>query len=187
MYIIWDNSNIHFAGLNQVLPAKEPEVDYKSYRTYFKGLLDLVAGKRNVDKIFFAGSEPPSKDKLWSAVEKLGATVQVIPRCVTGGEENTTDHLLELEILRLGYDSVPSTIALLTGDGAGWNEGKGFLADSKRLVEKGWNLEVYPWDVACNSGLKSYALERGKYIPLESYYDYVTYIAGGRKAKPLMS
>ena len=136
MYIIWDNSNIHFAGLNQVLPAKEPEVDYKSYRTYFKGLLDLVAGKRNVDKIFFAGSEPPSKDKLWSAVEKLGATVQVIPRCVTGGEENTTDHLLELEILRLGYDSVPSTIALLTGMVLYGSKEKVFLPPRRGWLKK---------------------------------------------------
>ena len=29
MYIFWDNSNIHYAGLNQVLPRLEPEVQKK--------------------------------------------------------------------------------------------------------------------------------------------------------------
>lgn len=61
MYIIWDNSNIHFAGLNQVLPAKEPEVDYKSYRTYFKGLLDLVAGKGTLIRSFSPEASLPRK------------------------------------------------------------------------------------------------------------------------------
>ena len=27
MYIFWDNSNIHFAGLNHVFPMKEPGLD----------------------------------------------------------------------------------------------------------------------------------------------------------------
>lgn len=185
MYIFWDNSNIHFAGLNHVFPMKEPGLDKRLYRTYFKGLLDLVANGRTVDKIYFAGSEPPKEDKLWEAAKRLGATVQVMPRCATGREEDTVDHLLELEILRLGYDNKPDTLALLTGDGAGWSEGRGFLSDSRRLVEKGWDLEVYSWDAACNSELKNYALRKGKYIPLESYYECVTFISNGRKAKLL--
>ena len=42
MYVFWDNSNIHYAGLNHVFPWKEPGIDKKRYRTYFSGLLELV-------------------------------------------------------------------------------------------------------------------------------------------------
>lgn len=59
MYIFWDNSNIHYAGLNQVRPIIEPNAQKELYRTYFAGLLQLVAGNRQVDDIFFAGSVPP--------------------------------------------------------------------------------------------------------------------------------
>ena len=61
MYIFWDNSNIHYAGLNQVRPIIEPNAQKELYRTYFAGLLQLVAGNRQVDDIFFAGSVPPKK------------------------------------------------------------------------------------------------------------------------------
>ena len=50
MYIFWDNSNIQYAGLNSVLPVKEPDVDRGRYRTYFKGLLNLVSRGRIIDK-----------------------------------------------------------------------------------------------------------------------------------------
>ena len=35
MYIFWDNSNIHYAGLNQVRPMLEPTAKKELYRTYF--------------------------------------------------------------------------------------------------------------------------------------------------------
>ncbi len=59
MYIFWDNSNIQYAGLNSVLPVKEPDVDRGRYRTYFKGLLNLVSRGRIIDKVYLAGSIPP--------------------------------------------------------------------------------------------------------------------------------
>ena len=79
----------------------------------------------------------------------------------------------------------PGTIALLTGDGAGINEGQGFLADALRLAEHGWKFEVYSWDAACHSKLKAFAMQNGKYIKLEDYYENITFIEGGRSAKPL--
>lgn len=186
MYIFWDNSNIHYAGLNRVLPIKEPDVDPGSYRTYFKGLLNLVSRGRTIEKVFFAGSIPPKDDALWDAVEKLGIAPTLIPRSESDGEADTTDHVLQTDLLRLGFDSPkPGTIALLTGDGAGINSGIGFLADAIRLAERGWNLEVYSWDVACHSKLREFAQSNGKYIKLEDYYENITFIAGGRRAVEL--
>ena len=173
MYIFWDNSNIHYAGLNSVLPIKEPDVDPGSYRTYFKGLLNLVSRGRAIDKVYFAGSIPPKDDALWDAVEKLGIAPTLIPRSESDGEADTTDHVLQTDLLRLGFDSPkPGTIALLTGDGAGINSGKGFLADAMRLAERGWKL-------------RGFAQSNGKYIKLEDYYENITFIVGGRRAVEL--
>lgn len=186
MYIFWDNSNIHYAGLNSVLPVKEPDVDRGRYRTYFKGLLNLVSRGRTIDKIYFAGSIPPKDDALWDAVERLGIAPTLIPRSESSGEADTTDFALQTNLLRLDYDvQEPGTIALLTGDGAGINSGKGFLADAMRLSERGWNLEVYSWDAACNSKLREFAKANGKYIKLEDYYENITFIVEGRRAVEL--
>lgn len=182
MYIFWDNSNIHYAGLNHVRPIKEPTVPMESYRTYFKGLLNLVSQGRPIDNIYFAGSIPPKGDALWNAVKKLGITPSLLPRSLSDGEADTTDHVLQLALLRLAMDHPePSTVALLTGDGAGINSGEGFLADSIRLASRGWQFEVYSWDVACHTQLRDFAQKNGKYINLEDYYDNVTFIVGGRK------
>ncbi len=183
MYIFWDNSNIHYAGLNQVLPRLEPEVQKEAYRTYFSGLLKLVTQSRPVDDIFFSGSIPPKNDALWNTVKALGIQPALLPRSITDGEADTTDHVLQLALLRLAFDHPePNTVALLTGDGAGINSGRGFLADAKRLSERGWKFEIYSWDIACHNQLKEFAITYGKYIKLEDYYSNITFIKNGRRA-----
>lgn len=186
MYIFWDNSNIHYAGLNQVRPILEPTAQMELYRTYFPNLLNLVVQDRTVEDIFFSGSVPPKGDALWNKIRDLGITPSLLPRSMTDGEADTTDHVLQLALLRLYMDHPePKTIALLTGDGAGINDGQGFLADAKRLAKKGWRFEVYSWESACHKLLKDFAKENGKYVKLEDYYENITFIKGGRRAKSL--
>lgn len=186
MYIFWDNSNIHYAGLNHVRPIIEPEAVKEQYRTYFSGLLNLVSQGRTIDNIFFAGSVPPKNDTLWNTVKNLGIVPSLLPRSLTNGEADTTDHVLQLALLRLAMDHPkPNTIALLTGDGAGINSGEGFLADAQRLAARGWRFEVYSWDIACHDQLRTFAKENGRYIKLEDYYMNITFLEGGRKAKSL--
>lgn len=115
-------------------------------------------------------------------LKDLGIETTLIPRSESSGEADTTDFALQTDLLRLGYDvQEPDTIALLTGDGAGINSGKGFLADAMRLAERGWKFEVYSWNAACNSKLREFAMTNGKYIKLEDYYEYITFIEGGRR------
>jgi hypothetical protein len=139
---------------------------------------------RAVEDIFFAGSVPPKGDALWNQIRKLGITPSLLPRSLTDGEADTTDHVLQLALLRLYMDNPePKTIALLTGDGAGIKDGQGFLADAKRLAEKGWVFEVYSWDATCHTLLKEFARSSGKYVELEKYYQNITFIKGVRKAE----
>lgn len=186
MYIFWDNSNIHYAGLNQVFPKKEPGIEKELYRTHFSNLLNLVVQDRVVDDIYFSGSVPPKGDSLWNQIRGLGITPSLLPRSVSDGEADTTDHVLQLALLRLYMDKPePKTVALLTGDGAGIEGGQGFLADAKRIAAKGWTFEVYSWDAACHGLLKQFANENGKYVNLEDYYENITFIKNGRRVKPL--
>ncbi|MBU5448795.1 NYN domain-containing protein [Blautia sp. MSJ-36] len=186
MYIFWDNSNIHYAGLNQVRPMLEPTAKKELYRTYFSNLLKLVVQEREVENIYFAGSVPPKGDALWNQIRKLGITPSLLPRSISDGEADTTDHVLQLALLRLYMDSPePKTVALLTGDGAGINDGEGFLADARRLAQKGWKFEVYSWDATCHKLLKEFAKNNGKYVELEKYYKNITFIKDTRMAEPL--
>lgn len=188
MYIVWDNSNIHYAGLDQVRPVLEPNAPKELYRTYFQGVLDLVKGGREVDDIYFCGSNPPKKgDKLWKTVSKtIGKEPQIIPRSLSEGEANTTDRELQLAILHLFFDHQnPDTIVLLTGDGAGARNGIGFLAEAKRLTERGWNFELYSWDVVCHSEMREFMKANGKYVKLEDYYFNITFLENGRQPIPI--
>ena len=79
----------------------------------------------------------------------------------------------------------PSIAVLLTGDGAGYDEGAGFHADLERMARRGWGIEVLSWDMACNRRLRTWAREAGIYIPLDDYYDSVTFIEKGRRSRAL--
>lgn len=133
VYIIWDNSNIHYGGLNQVFPIKEPGQQKELYRTHFLNLLNLVVGNREIGQVYFVGSTPPESDSIWAYLRSVGIKPETIPRSTAGGENNTTDYLLQNHLLRLGYLSEKGTIALLSGDGAGIYKDEGFFADLKKL------------------------------------------------------
>lgn len=71
VYIIWDNSNIHYGGLNQVFPIKEPGQQKELYRTHFLNLLNLVAGNREIGQVYFVGSTPPETDSIWAYLRSV--------------------------------------------------------------------------------------------------------------------
>ena len=56
MYLFWDNSNIHYSGLNTVYPMLEPGKERGIYRTYFKNLFELVRNGRVINGAYAAGS-----------------------------------------------------------------------------------------------------------------------------------
>lgn len=177
--VIWDNSNIHYGGLNQVFPIKEPTEQKELYRTNFTNLLKLVEAGREIDQVFFVGSTPPESDKVWNYLKQIGIKPELIPRSDTG-EWDTTDHLLQNHLLRLGYEPYKGTIALLSGDGAGVNKGEGFFADAKRLIGVGWKIEVYSWDETCHAQLKKYAVQNGRYVNLSDHYYEITFLQNKR-------
>jgi hypothetical protein len=72
---------------------------------------------------------------------------------------------------------------LLTGDGSGYQDGKGFIKQLERAHKRGWKIEVISWDSGCNRYLKQFAPQNGSYRPLENVYENVTFVNNKRWAK----
>lgn len=181
MFIFWDNSNIHISGL-EVMKEREPDKPYELFRTNFNNLFDLVRNNRTVDAAYLSGSIPPPSHQLWNHISNLGINVQLLNKTADGTEQESVDMSLQTMMFRTAIDNInsPSTIAVLTGDGAGKQLGEGFLNDLKRVKSLGWEIEVYSWKNSCNRYLKNYAEENGKFIALDDYYDSITFLKEDR-------
>lgn len=181
MYIFWDNSNIHISGLEAVRPKFEPAAPRELYRTDFSKLFQLVCKGRKVDCAYLSGSVPPPSDALWEYLRNMDIKLQLLDKTADGKEQESVDMSLQTMMLRTAIDNKPSTIAVLTGDGAGKQLGEGFLSDLKRIKEKfGWDIEIYAWETTCSKALKQYAETNGHFINLEDFYYSVTYIKRDR-------
>ena len=185
MFIFWDNSNIHYSGLESVYPIIEPGKPREIYRTYFKNLFELVRNGRVIDGAYAAGSVPPPSDELWVYLQNLGIDMTLLDKTAAGKEQDSVDMSLQTNMFRVALDNKPNTMALLTGDGSGGALGKGFLADLQSIHRLGWNIEVYAWETTCNRYLKKFAEENGIFVPLEKYYFSITFLKGERVVSPL--
>lgn len=181
MFIFWDNSNIHISGL-KVMESKEPDQPKELFRTNFKNLFDLVKNNRSVDIAYLSGSIPPPSNNLWSYLQNMGIQLQLLNKTADGLEQESVDMSLQTMMFRVAIDYMnnPSTIAVLTGDGAGKQLGEGFLSDLKRIKALGWEIEVYAWEISCNKWLKQFAEGNGKFVALEKYYDSITFLKEDR-------
>ncbi len=99
-------------------------------------------------------------------------------------------------LLEDGWDhnGNPGTVALLTGDGAGYGESHGFHRTLERMHGRGWRVEVLSWAHACNRRMREWAEANGVFVPLDDHYDSVTFrepsrpgheLAPARDAAPL--
>ncbi len=85
-------------------------------------------------------------------------------------------------------------VALLTGDGAGYLEGAGFHSTLERMHRRDWRMEILSWVHACNQRMRRWAENNGVFIPLDDFYDAITFmepsgpgfeLAQARDAAPL--
>jgi len=125
---------------------------------------------------------PPRTDDLWKRFRQLNIKVDTQERGVGGGEI-AVDEAIQLAMANRLLDiSAPETIILLTGDGAGYSEGTGFITSLERAVKWKCPIEVVSWDGGVNKRLKKFAQANGKYVPLEPGYDQISFINNKRWA-----
>lgn len=179
--IFWDNSNIWLVGRN-VCKVREPGHE-NEFRIHFSKLFDFIIDGRQASYAFVGGSIPPNSDPLWQRFENLGIAVDKQERAATGGEV-AVDEIIQLQMANRVLDvTPPETIVLLTGDGSGYADEKGFIKQLERAKNHGWEIEVISWDDGCNRYLKDFAQANGSYRSLESAYNKVTFINNYRWAK----
>jgi NYN domain-containing protein len=183
--VFWDNSNIWLVGRG-VCSQREPG-DELAFRIHFAHLLDFVINKRQLDYSFVCGSVPPSSDPLWRRFENLGIVVDRQERGQGTGGEVAVDEMIQLSMANRVLDvTPPETLVLLTGDGSGYTDGKGFITALERAHKHGWNVEVVSWDAGCNRYLQHFVAKNGTYRSLEPVYDKVTFINNKRWAQPVL-
>jgi hypothetical protein len=182
--IFWDNSNIWLVGQN-VCRQKEPG-DESSFRIHFAYLLDFVVNRRQVDFAFVAGSIPPTTDSLWQRFANLNIQVVTQERGQATRGEVAVDEVIQLRMAnRVLEVTAPGIMVLLTGDGSGYYDGRGFIRQLELAHNHGWQIEVVSWDIGCNRHLRSFAESNGSYRSLEPVYDNITFINNKRWAQSL--
>ena len=197
VFIYWDHSNI-FIEAQRLAEQRETEPGARyRVRIDFDNMLRLAHADRPVERAHAAGSVPPELRQLWNRLENRGISVYLFDRgSPERGEQEIPDRTLQLRMLQdaLDYNGDPGTVVMLTGDGAGYQEGIGFHSDLERMHKRGWRIEILSWADACNRRMRAWAEENGVFIPLDDFYESITFtepsrpgfqLAQGRAAAPL--
>jgi len=129
----------------------------------------------------------PEIETVRGRLERLGLEVESLERGRESGTEQGVDQTLQTWMFRFAADNpAPATIVLVGGDGAGWKDGRGFLADLQRLHGQGYGVEVLSWEQALNGHLRRWVSDEGRVISLDCHYYEVTFLNEGvRHARPV--
>ena len=186
VFIYWDNSNI-FISAQQVAADNEGEEARSRARIHFPNLMELAHGGREIQRAIAVGSVPPELRHVWNRIENEGVTAQLQERGALHGREVGVDPALQTAMLRdtVDYNGVPGIVVLLTGDGAGFDDGVGFHADLERMHRRGWRIEVLSWRHSCNRRMREWAEENGKFIALDDFYESITFLESPAPGRPI--
>jgi hypothetical protein len=190
IFVFWDNSNIFISAKTVAAEREGGDAAYQ-VRIQFDQLLQLALAGRTLEYAIAVGSVPPPMRHVWNHLEHAGVKVELFERGSLSSREQAVDQALQTHMLRkaLDYNGTPGIAVMLTGDGAGFLDGVGFHADLERMHKKGWGVEVLAWERTCNPRLKDWANKIGVFVPLESFYDAITFTEDDsgalRRAKPL--
>lgn len=190
VFVFWDNSNIFISAKTVAAEREGGDAPYH-IRIQFDHLLKLAVAGRELEYAIAVGSVPPPLRHVWNRLEQAGVKVELFERGSLTSREQAVDQALQTHMLRkaLDYNGVPGIAVMLTGDGSGFLDGVGFHADLERMQKKGWGIEVLAWERTCNPRMKKWAEAIGTFVPLENYYETVTFTEDEsgpiRRAKPL--
>ncbi|MBU6402561.1 MAG: NYN domain-containing protein [Verrucomicrobia bacterium] len=190
VFVFWDNSNIFISAKTVAAEREGGDAAYQ-VRIQFDHLLHLAQAGRELEYAIAVGSVPPPLRHVWNRLEQAGVKVELFERGSLSSREQAVDQALQTHMLRkaLDYNGDPGIAVMLTGDGAGFLDGVGFHSDLERMHRKGWGVEVLAWERTCNPRLKKWVEAIGVFVPLEDYYETVTFTEDEtgaiRRAKPL--
>ncbi len=178
VFIYWDNSNI-FHEAQRLADERDGTPGARHLvRVHFDNLLRLASADRPIERACAAGSVPPEMRMLWNRMENSGVEVNLFDRGARDrGEQENPDQWLQLRMLEDGmdYNGDPGIVTLLTGDGAGYTEGRGFHSTLRRMRKRGWRIEALSWAHSCNRGMRQWVEANGVFVPLDDHYASITF------------
>ena len=138
-----DNSNI-FISTKHEADRREGRAARDQVRLHFASMLELALAGRQLAKVFVVGSVPPEERAVWDRLTiATGVSPELYERGQFSGGEQGLDQCLQVHMLRAISDHHdPQVAVLMTGDGAGYDDGAGFHADMERMHFAGWGIEV---------------------------------------------
>ena len=186
VYVFIDNSNV-FISAKEAAEKREGNSARFEVRLNFENLARLAISGRQIGKVAVVGSIPPPDKTMWSRLEAaMGIAPELYEHGSLSGGEQGLDQCLQVHMLRAISDNAEPQIAvLMTGDGAGYDDGVGFYADLERMHAAGWGIEVISWRRNCKRTLREWAEKAGTFIALDDYYDSITFLEGGRASVPI--
>jgi hypothetical protein len=182
--IFWDCSNTFYPA-REVARTREGPIVGQDVRLQFDAVYELARAGRNVVSGMCVGSTGFGNPRLEERLHEAGIATEFYERGNQTGKEQAVDQALQVHMLRTLVDRTPGIAVLLTGDGAGDHEGRGYFADLKRMYRGGWNVEVISWREACHAAMRAWVEENGHFVALDDYYDCVTFIERLRRSKKL--
>ena len=145
-------------------------------RIDYDKLIGLCRADRPLMSASASGFVPPELRNLWS---RLGIRVSTF----TGGEQDVPDVLLQMAMYQdLARVRPPGIAVLVTGDGASSYEEYGFIPALEDMYAQGWGVEVLSWTHCLSRNLR-WTQQHGVFIPLDEYYDSITFLESGREGE----
>ena len=179
VFIYWDNSNI-FYGAQEISKDRNGELDaYHRLRIDFRKLFELAAAGREVNTALAAGSIPPPMSVFWNVLEGQDIVVDTFERgSDTPSEQEVPDERLQLAMYRdsIKHRERPGIVVLLTGDGKGYDKGKGYFRTIEEIHSLGWHIELLSWNHTCHQRMKNWVQENGIFVSLDDYYKSITFL-----------
>ena len=183
VFIYWDNSNI-FHEAQRFADARSEGANARyRVRIDFENLYRLAHADRVVHSAVAAGSVPPEMRHLWNRLESQGIEIKLFDRgSMERGEQEMPDRVLQLRMLEDALDNNGDAgiVVLLTGDGAGYQEGAGFHSTLERMHSRGWRVEILSWAHSCNQRMRRWADENGIFVALDDFYESITFMEPSR-------
>ena len=188
VFVYWDNSNIFHEAQRFAEERNEGSNARYRVRINFENMLRLAHADRSLKRALAVGSLPPELRHLWNRLDGLGVDVELFDQGdPSHGEQGMPTGVLQLRMLEdaLDYIDDPSIVALLTGDGAGYMEGAGFHSILERMHKRRWRIEILSWAHSCNQRMRSWAQEHGVFVPLDDFYESITFMEPSRPGHEL--
>jgi NYN domain len=186
VHLFIDNSNIFISAKDEA-QKREGRPARSQVRLQFEHLVELAVAGRELGNVCVVGSIPPEQRAVWDRLEAVtGVRPELFERGELTGGEQGLDQCLQVHMLRAISDhDEPQIVVLMTGDGAGYDDGVGFHADMERMHAAGWGVEVISWGSHCRRALREWATTNGIFVALDDHYEAVTFLEGVRVVKSL--